>query len=847
MPELYTRADVDQVYASNRRSDTEYGEGYDDQSSASESSYGPTRLFDIIEEGMPHANENRPLTALEANQRKELIEQTWDKIRKWLWSHQEPSDRAQAVKTRGNNEATPLHSVCKLSNPPTDIVQALLEASVEPAMWTDSHGWLPLHHACANGACGEVLQILADAYPEGKTLQDTHQRTPLHFYLTQRTDNSSAMAANMPFLCDSGAPELADIGGMLPMHYACAYGVSAQVLAVLEESYPDALVARENKGRTPLHLAMVNAHRDASPGVIQFLLQNAGKELVNVRDLEGYLPLHLLALGLRGFKAEEPQQRTNVSECLRMYLAAEPTVTADFLTALQDLPDWLQDVAVISQHVRNILNEKIVQRLPTFLLIFDLIMYVMLILVFYLTSQSYIRYGRIPEEDSRVNLYFLVFGATWFFLRELVQIISLCLLGSVSSWFYDPWNWLDVTVIVLMYYFSITMFMSDGGMSDDLTEIDDKAKVFRDIAAATQFILWMAILSFLKTTLVDFAIFVGGVIYVINKLVAFFIAVVVFMFMFAQMFYFIYMKTDTCKDCYERCGDGLNCDNPFPHCDYIDSLVKVFTMMMGEIGNEARYGNNISAQVVYVAYAIIVVILLSNVLIAIVTESYEVIQNDRAAVVFWGNRLDFVTEVDAISYGLKRRLKVLGGNPDGTVGASSHVMESAEYAEDKNNLNNRVKTMPACDKVLYKIWKSLVQLFDQNLYDDIASPQNIEFWCYVLFQGVAVLIIIPLWIIIGLVTCGILWPPQIREFLFVSKETTISRADIENKKLERLKDIQGDLKSLATDMRKEMEADRDELLRMKSEVDVTQNDVMADLQQVRELMTTLLDMGRQRT
>jgi ABC-type phosphate transport system permease subunit len=69
-------------------------------------------------------------------------------------------------------------------------------------------------------------------------------------------------------------------------------------------------------------------------------------------------------------------------------------------------------------------------------------------------------------------------------------------------------------------------------------------------------------------------------------------------------------------------------------------------MMMGEIGSETRYHTNFVAQLLYVAYAVLVVILLSNVLIAIVTDSYEIIQNDRAAIVFWSNRLDFVAEMD---------------------------------------------------------------------------------------------------------------------------------------------------------------------------------------------------------
>ena len=71
-------------------------------------------------------------------------------------------------------------------------------------------------------------------------------------------------------------------------------------------------------------------------------------------------------------------------------------------------------------------------------------------------------------------------------------------------------------------------------------------------------------------------------------------------------------------------------------------------MMMGEIGSETRYDGIIMAQVLYILYAFFVVILLSNVLIAIVTDSYEFIQNDRAAIVFWTNRLDFVAETDGM-------------------------------------------------------------------------------------------------------------------------------------------------------------------------------------------------------
>ena len=85
--------------------------------------------------------------------------------------------------------------------------------------------------------------------------------------------------------------------------------------------------------------------------------------------------------------------------------------------------------------------------------------------------------------------------------------------------------------------------------------------------------------------------------------------------------------------------------NPFPHCSFLSSLQKVFTMMMmGEIENEMRYSTLPVAQLLYIAFSFLVIILLSNVLIAIVTDSYGVIENERAAMVFWSNRLDFAAK-----------------------------------------------------------------------------------------------------------------------------------------------------------------------------------------------------------
>jgi ankyrin repeat protein len=538
---------------------------------------GPERLFNILEEAVPRPDETLLLTLEEQQRRREVVEQTWDQVRRWLWAHESQEERAAAAFIRGQGDATPLHLMCRMSNPPTDLLSDLVEAAPEVVSWADSHGWLPLHHACAYGASPEIYQILTSAYPESKTIQDNQNRTPLHFYATRNSDNPAAMATTVGLLTDTGAAELPDRGGMLPMHYACAYGTSPAVLHVLAESYPESFVVKENNGRTPMHLAMVNAHRDASPGVIRFLLEGEGRKTVDMRDHEGNLPLHLLSLGLKGLNVDEPDKLNNVAECLKMYLAAEPFASPDFLTALQDLPDWLQDVAVVSPHVRHILNKKIVKRFPTSILMMDGYWLLIIIVCFEITTTSHIDALFSPDEDNVDNvasdktgaLIVLFLGASYFLCRELIQIISLWSLGSLSSWFLDTTNWLDMAVITLSFYYAILMTGYDGLGKEQ----------FRSGVAFTKGVLWMAVIYFLKSTLVDFAVFVGGVFYVVQRLVAFLLAVGVILLAFAQMFFIVYRQRDVCV---QNPADDQEFEAEFgfepcrfPHCSFEESLLKV--------------------------------------------------------------------------------------------------------------------------------------------------------------------------------------------------------------------------------------------------------------------------------
>ena len=157
------------------------------------------------------------------------------------------------------------------------------------AYWTDAHAYLPLHHACMKGASTDVLRALIHVYPASVLAVDTNQHTPLHLYTTtmSRSDGTAegghhgshnyytppeTLATNVTLLlggsCSSssggsgtqssvergqgdednddtvssmveyGAPAQIRTAttGMLPLHYACAYGTTTRVLHVLAKA-----------------------------------------------------------------------------------------------------------------------------------------------------------------------------------------------------------------------------------------------------------------------------------------------------------------------------------------------------------------------------------------------------------------------------------------------------------------------------------------------------------------------------------------------------------------------------------------------------------------------------------
>ena len=580
-------------------------------------------------------------------------EASWERIRVWLQQHS-ARDSQLAAERRSDYDSTPLHLACR-NGPPLDIVQMLIAASPLTVSMSDSFGWLPLHYACANEASEEVLSLLVEHYPESKTCIDKRMRTPLHFALGH--SDRPVNVTTVLLLSDTGAALFADENGMLPLHYACAYGVEEDVLQVLTDNHIQTIIATDKRGRTPIHFVMGNGDRSFSPGLVNLLI-SIHAAVVDSIDLEGQLPIHLLGARAHAIKRSEKEKCANCERCLGLYLNAQPKATADLLTALQSLPDWLRDVAVINPQVQKVLNEKISQRFPTAVTLLDFVFYVLVVAFFQLAviESLNVRNTDAIEFDHRL-LIPLYLAASWFVLREMVQVISLASLGLFKTWLNDPINWFDISYFFLIYFWAVVM--TSEALNNTL---------FQFGTCVTCGVLWFALVLFLRNHFVGFAVFVGGVVYVVKRLFVFLVSLIIILVMFSQIFSTIFRQSGTCGlgsevypnpytkkplDCtnneitgqsecvqteYFHTFETCEPTNQHPWCNFWTSFLKSYTMLLGEVDDavfrDAEPNVTSLANFFYGLFMFSVVIVLANVLIAIVTDSYGVIKNERSGK--WG-------------------------------------------------------------------------------------------------------------------------------------------------------------------------------------------------------------------
>jgi ankyrin repeat protein len=770
-----------------------------------------------------------------SDQARKAAYSSWEPVREWLHTHS-PDEVREAVEQRDDVGKTALHFACQ-NCPPADIIDAFLNAAGDMIQWPDTFGWLPIHYACAYDAEPAVIKYLAEAFPESKTTVDRKGRTPLHFFLGTLGTQSTNSPDVVVLLSNTGAASYPTDEGLLPLHLACAFGRSEATLYVLTDAYPDAVTTVDNKQRTPLHFVLSNAGRKSAPAAVRLLL-SLNTDLVNAAG-GGPLPLLVLAQFSRtGIDRANEEQLDAVQGCLRHILSSRPKPTPEFFSALQRLPAFLREEAVVITSVQKMLNDKIAERFTTMILILDLYMQFVILVayVFGVTESQRLRsISNDPKEvgflhDSEQHEYdgfqrFVVMGGMYagvlyFILREVLQSVSLAFLGALKIYIRDRSTWLNALYIILVVVWATLVLFGKG----DFT-------VFVYGTSLSVFVFIMKLLAYLRNVYIDFAIFSGGVLHVLSRLGAFIFCLVLFLVAFSRFFVTLFQESTYCDSAppvYEstmkneslrhELMNEIQCDSyePRPWCNDWSAILSVYTMLLGEIDETKFIDDEVGplAVVVFALFMFFIVILLANVLIAIVTDSYKVIQDQRAAIVFWTNRLDFIAQMDAVANGpWKRRVrKILG------------LSNRRSDEESKIGLFGQ------------DAWKGMMDLLFEEDPDDAYFP------VYLLLRVFTALILIPTWFLSGIVTFGILWPPQIRAFFFTSKITKATKTDREDAlRKTQIGSLHVEIEDLKNELLKDLALDRTHVVQLRSLVAERKLEIQNEMNHIKRVVTMLFE------
>lgn len=292
----------------------------------------------------------------------------------------------------------------------------------------------------------------------------------------------------------------------------------------------------------------------------------------------------------------------------------------------------------------------------------------------------------------------------------------------------------------------------------------------------------------------------------------------------AQMFNTIMQQTPYCT---EQPNDELtddqinlmtkcNANLVRPYCSFWNSFISVYTMLLGEV-NETDFKSSPVGTALFVIFMFLVVILLANVLIAIVSDSYKVIQDQRAAIVFWTNRLDFIAEMDAIANGpWKKRLKKTFG-----------------FGDD----HDTGRTGQQFGQVL---WAQIMELFEDDVEGGIFS---VDFFLYSMLRVFVAVFVIPFWLFLGLLTLGWCWPPQIRERVFIStvfKHSSDSEKEDELRRTQ-VKVLQEEVTGLKDELLQELALDRTQVVQMKSQVAERKLEISNEMKEIKKIVAILFE------
>eukprot|EP00590_Aulacoseira_subarctica_P006818 CAMPEP_0172417238 /NCGR_PEP_ID=MMETSP1064-20121228/3763_1 /TAXON_ID=202472 /ORGANISM="Aulacoseira subarctica , Strain CCAP 1002/5" /LENGTH=792 /DNA_ID=CAMNT_0013155445 /DNA_START=96 /DNA_END=2474 /DNA_ORIENTATION=+ len=675
-------------------------------------------------------------------------EESWNRVREWLETNVKNSKLLAAAVMNQEEGETSLH-VILTKRPPLDIVRRMVEIAPNILRIEDSNKMLPLHVACKHSASVEVIDKLIQGAPIAVRKGDMSSWLPIHF-----------ACGNPEISVDVVSRLLRDANDtvwrktdreQLPIHLACASRASLGEIQRLLKDAPETVRAIDYLSRTPLLLAR---NYGATPEVIDFL------EAVTAKTNEAEKrQAELAKRELETIMSDcGPQENERLWKSLKEWIGkyrsnSLVSIPEECFEKIWNFPIIIRDIVARDKFVQSNLNRNFCKRDSIALLMLDFYCFFLMIPIFYILSTRQITYlfsdGTLPPPSSTslsLTIVLFVLGAYEGF-RGLLRVVPILLTKSLVSIVANPLeNFLQLVISIVVLFMMIAILSPNAFVYESSNA---EKELFRHLTALCIGILCMEAWEILTKASLKFAVTSNGVIYVMKRIFYFVFVLFFVIISFSFIFNVLYLSTNICE----------NPEN-FSFCRLGTSIIELYLFLYGSVDytyffsangvelDPQRDGN--FGVLFYALYMFLVVILFLNLLVAIIVDSYTAVSGDAEAS-FWTQRMLFVHDVHEIrnlsnfiaKMPLWKRLKCC---------RSPQLEENS--SEDKSDFDSYGRH-----------WDLLVSSFPEKRKEEEKDVFNSKCWIFTMFRFLYMTIIF-LWVILGFLSAGLLWSPQIREWLF---------------------------------------------------------------------------------
>ena len=633
----------------------------------------------------------------------------------------------------------------------------------------------------------DLLRVLIAAYPQGLVGVDANRKTPVMTAMLQKDAPPSEEVIELllglrtpGFDGRNGTnrPALIPTGDTFqtPLHVAAEDFLSNHsLLSTICEAYPDARTVQDAWGRTPLHLALSNYRSIALDEATLDLL--FVEPVAKIRDNEGKTPLDLLLKNPRGLvrKPSEPNKKDgrekNSGVVFQEFFDASVErprnrlESRDFLFKFQRFPPWLRRQACASRFVQDMLVEEIASPFTTFRILGSGI--VLALLLVSLRKMLHVD----PEYTSLI--YYL---ATYHLVIQTIQwgialYMGECFRLCVSN----IWRWFDLATVILSIWCAVYVSREDTIDSNDETAAAAAGSriVLSRLGASATIACWLSLLGYFVEWSCGLAVFIGSATQLLSVLVWPLLVAVMGFFATSQVLYTL-----------EDCTNGGT-------CSLSESYTLVYWTILGHpVLTDAGYELSLGVFAILVIFTISCTWWLMSLVATIVTEASRLDRRQLSLAWYWEPKVALTVMT---STGNSKNEK-LGGD------FSPSLVE--RYCDGSE-----------------KYWHILGSALRGERSDVHWDALCFRSTPVLFLTGFLALFLLPLWFASGLVSLGLLWPPQIRRWLFCprpagstvfnrgSRSFALDEDDLTRRKLSRLRTDVIDFKSTAYDQNHAIQKD----------------------------------------